>query len=233
MASKKLLRAAFIKTLPVMAGYIVLGIGAGVLAAARGYNVMWVLVMSLWIFGGSAQYIGIDLMASGAGLVSTALICFMVQARHLFYGISMVGRYKRLGKKKWYMAFALTDETYSLVCSDEGPPGEDAGTYYFLISVFNHAYWVIGTVLGGILGTLVPFDSRGIEFAMTALFAAVFTEQWMKEPRHRYALLGVGASLIGLLVFGREAFLIPSMALIGIGLFLIKKREERQENGDG
>ena len=119
MASKKLLRAAFIKTLPVMAGYIVLGIGAGVLAAARGYNVMWVLVMSLWIFGGSAQYIGIDLMASGAGLVSTALICFMVQARHLFYGISMVGRYKRLGKKKWYMAFALTDETYSLVCSDK------------------------------------------------------------------------------------------------------------------
>lgn len=221
-----LFKIVFQKTLPVMAGYIVLGIGFGLLLKVNGYGVFWALAMSLFIYAGSLQYVGISLMASGAGMISVALTSLMINARHLFYGISMIGAYKGAGAKKPYLIHALTDETYSLVCSGGVPEGADAHKYYFLVSFFDQSYWVLGSVLGSFLGSLIHFDTAGIDFSMTALFVTVFVEQWLSTKEHRPAMLGVIASVVCILVFGRDKFIIPAMAIIAAGLFLMRKALE-------
>lgn len=229
MSNKELFKNVIIKTLPVMAGYIVLGIGFGILLNVNGYGLFWALIMSIFIFAGSAQYVGITLLSGGASILTTAITILMVNARHLFYGISMINRYKGAGKRKPYLIFALTDETYSLVCNGEYPEGVDKHRYWFLISLFNQFYWVLGSVIGSLLGTLIKFDTTGIDFSMTALFVTVFVEQWLSTKEHRPALIGIGASTLCLLVFGSESFLIPSMILIVVLLFLIRKPLEKKE----
>ncbi len=170
-------KKAFIKSAPVLAGYVVLGIGFGILLRDAGYGLLWSLAMSALIFAGSMQYVGVGLLAGGASLISAALTTFMVNARHLFYSISMIGRYRDAGKYKPYLIFALTDETYSLLCDGETPDGADPNLYRFLVSLFDQCYWVTGCVLGSVLGAALPFGTEGIEFSMTALFVASFTEQ--------------------------------------------------------
>lgn len=209
-----------------MAGYVVLGAGFGILLRNAGYGVLWAFAMSLFIYAGSMQYVGVSLITGGASIFTTALTTVMVNARHLFYSISMVDRYKDAGKYKPYMIFGLTDETYSLLCDGKTPEGADPAYYRFLVSIFNQSYWVTGSVLGSLLGTVLPFSTEGIEFSMTALFIASFTGQWMSTGDHIPALTGLLSTLMCLVLFGPDRFLIPAMLLITLVLTLLRSRRE-------
>ena len=220
---KNVLKTAFISTIPVMTGYVVLGFGFGIILKANGYGIWLAFLMSLTIYAGSMQYVAVGLLTGGASLITSALTTLMVNARHLFYGISMLERYKNTGKRKPYLIFALTDETYSLVCTDTLPvPEEDRKNYYFFVSLFNQSYWVTGSVLGAVAGSLISFNSEGIDFALTALFLTVFIEQWLSTKKHIPALIGVGVSVICLILFGSDSFLIPTMVVIAFLLCLYK-----------
>ena len=221
-------RKAFLTSLPVMAGYVELGIGFGILLRNAGFGLPWAFAMAVAIYAGSMQYVGVGLLAGSAGIVTTILTTVMVNARHLFYSISMIDRYKSAGKYKPYLIFALTDETYSLLCSGETPDGEHADLYRFLVSLFNQLYWITGCVLGSLLGAVLPFSSAGIEFSMTALFIASFTEQWIRSRDHLPALTGLLSTLLCLLLFGPEGFLIPAMLLITFILTLLRGRLGRK-----
>ena len=209
-----------------MAGYVVLGTGFGILLRNAGYGVLWAAAMSLLIYAGSMQYVGVSLLTGGASVLTTLLTTFMVNARHLFYSISMVDTYKDAGRYKPYMIFALTDETYSLLCDEKAPEGADPNTYRFLVSLFNQSYWVAGSVIGSLLGSVLPFSTAGIEFSMTALFIASFTEQWLTTRDHIPALTGLLSTLLCLVIFGKDRFLIPAMLLITLVLTLLRRREE-------
>ncbi|MBR7089919.1 MAG: AzlC family ABC transporter permease [Lachnospiraceae bacterium] len=223
MKKSEAIKKAFIRSVPVMAGYIVLGMGFGILLRNAGYGVLWAFAMSTFIYAGSMQYVGINLISGGASVITTVLTTIMVNARHLFYSISMIDKYKNAGKYKPYMIFALTDETYSLLCEDK----ETDNGYRFFVSLFNHSYWVIGSVLGSLLGAVLSFSTAGIEFSMTALFIASFTEQWITTKDHVPALTGLLCTLVCLALLGAGNFLIPSMLLITLVLTLIKGREGR------
>ena len=208
-------------TLPVMTGYLVLGLGFGILLSTKGYNALWALSMGILIYSGTMQFVAIDLFASGVSLGACSLTALMVSARHLFYGISMIERYGKIrGLKKLYVIYALTDETYSLVCESDD---ED---YCFWVSLLDQSYWVLGSFAGGILGQLLPFNFEGIDFALTALFITICVEQWLNAENHAPALIGFASSLLCLVTFGASNFLIPSMLLITIGLFIIRRRIE-------
>lgn len=219
------IRTAFLDTLPVMTGYVFLGFGFGILLHRSGYGLVWSFCMSLFIYAGSMQYMAVSLLSGGAGLLTAALTAFVVNARHLFYGISMVEAYRGAGKKKPYLIFALTDETYSLVSRQREP---DLG-YCFLVSLFDQIYWVAGSVLGSLAGSLLPVNFEGIEFVLTALFVTIFVEQWLSSKDHGPALIGLLATAACLLLFGKDIFLIPSMA--AIAAILILKRGKGEQNG--
>ena len=220
------IRQAFLKSIPVLAGYVVLGIGFGILMRDAGYGVLWTAAMSLFIYAGSLQYVGVGLLTGGASVLTTAITSLMVNVRHLFYSISMIDKYKDAGQYKPYMIFALTDETYSLLCDGMTPSGVDTNQYRFLVSIFNHSYWVTGSIIGSLLGAVLPFSTKGIEFSMTALFVAAFTEQWLTTKDHVPALTGLICTLLCLVVFGKNNFLIPAMLLITLVLTLLRGREE-------
>lgn len=224
-----MLKRAFVATVPVLTGYMVLGFGFGIVLKANGYGILWSFIMSLLIYAGSMQYVAIGLLSGGASLITTALTTLMVNARHLFYGISMLNKYKNTGKRKPYLIFALTDETYSLVCGDNVDIPEDKKKdYYLLVSLFNHIYWVTGSILGSVAGSLIRFDSTGIDFALTALFLTVFMEQWLSEKNHKPAIIGVLCSAVCLVIFGADKFLIPAMALITLILCPLAGGGERE-----
>ena len=214
---KKIIKPAFIATIPVLTGYLVLGFGFGIILNANGFGILLAFAMSLFIYAGSMQYAAIGLLTGGASLLTVALTTLMVNARHLFYGISMLDKYKDTGTRKPYLIFALTDETYSLLCQeDPSIPEENRTDYYFLVSLFNQFYWVAGSVLGAAAGQLIRFSSEGIDFALTALFLTVFLEQWLTAKRHTPAVIGVAVSVLCLLIFGSEHFLIPAMLVIAL-----------------
>ena len=224
---KQTVKNAFFKSLPVMAGYVVLGIGFGILLKRAGYGLFWSFLMSLTIYAGSMQYVAVSLLTSGASLITVALTTLMVNARHLFYGLSMIGKYQDAGKKKAYMIFSLTDETYSLLCGDDAPEQVDLHWYQFFVSLFDQSYWILGCVIGSLLGTLFTFDTAGIDFSMTALFVTVFVEQWLTTRNHWPAVIGLLASIACVAIFGSGNFLIPAMITITLLLLLIRKPEER------
>jgi len=228
---KSAIRTAFTDTLPVMTGYVFLGFGFGILMYQSGYGVLWSFAMSFFIYAGSMQYMAVSLITGGASLLTTALTTVVVNARHLFYGISMVDIYKGAGKKKPYMIFALTDETYSLVSQNQVPEGISRHGYCFLVSLFDHIWWVSGSVLGALAGSLIPINYEGIEFVLTALFVTIFVEQWLSTKDHIPALLGLGTTALCLLIFGKDIFLIPSMIVIAAGLILLQKTGRRDSNG--
>ncbi len=220
------IKQAFFKSIPVMAGYVVIGIGFGILLRSAGYGVLWAAAMSIFIYAGSMQYVGVGLLTGGASVLTAVITTIMVNARHLFYSISMVDTYKDAGKYKPYMIFALTDETYSLLCDGKVPEGADPDLYRMLVSLFNQCYWVAGSIIGSLLGGVLPFSTAGIEFSMTALFAAAFTEQWLTTKDHIPAITGLFSTLLCLAVFGKERFLIPAMLLITLVLTFLRRREE-------
>lgn len=221
----KTIRRAFMASLPVMAGYLTLGFGFGVLLYTKGYNAWWALAMSACIYAGSMQYVAVDLLTGGASLITAALTTLMVNARHIFYGASLLDRYKGAGKKKPYLVFALTDETYSLICADTAHNNDaDRHRFDFWVSLFDHLYWIGGSVLGGLAGAALPLNFEGIDFALTALFVTIFVEQWISNKDHTAAIVGVVCSVVCLIIFGADAFLIPAMVAISVVLWLLRRR---------
>ena len=227
---KQAFKIAFRDTIPVLTGYVFLGIGFGILLSEKGYGFGWAFAMALFMVAGSGQYLAVSLLASQASLLSTAVATLLVNARHLFYGISLLDTYNDAGKKKPYLIFSLTDETYSLVTQNNPPEGISRHSYCFLVSILDHIYWIIGCVLGNVAGTLIPIDYTGVEFVLTALFVTMFVEQWIHHKNHRPAFIGVVCTAVCLMLFGSEIFLIPSMALIALLLTVSKKTGRRDDD---
>lgn len=227
---KRTLKKALKDSLPILAGYLALGIGFGVLLHSKGYSFLWALLMSCTIYAGAGQYAAVDLLSSGASLITTAVMTLIINARHFFYGFSLLDKYKGTGKAKPYMIFALTDETYSLVCTAKIPEGIDEKKYYLFLSVLDQLYWITGCTIGALLGTFIPFDSTGIDFAMTALFVVIFVEQWLSTKEHLPAILGAATTLVCLFIFGAQYFIIPSMAFIAVELVIFRKRFEKSHS---
>ncbi|HVJ47644.1 AzlC family ABC transporter permease [Desulfitobacterium sp.] len=223
----KALKAAFPYTLPVMTGYLFLGVAFGILLNSKGYSFVWAIFMSIIIFAGSMQYVAITLLSVAFDPLNAFLMTLMVNARHLFYGLSLLGKFDDAGKKKPYLIFGLTDETFSILCATEPPGGVDRGWFMFFITFLNHLYWIIASAIGGILGSLVSFNTKGIDFVMTALFVVIFLNQWKSQKQHTPALIGIASSVVCLLIFGAANFIIPAMFLIIIALTRYRKPFEK------
>ncbi len=225
---KDILKKAFKASLPVMGGYLMLGMGFGILLDSAGYGLPWAFCMSLFIFAGSMQYALVPMMAGGSSLLTVALSTFVINFRHIFYGLSMIDRYRGAGWKKPYLIYALTDETYSLVSvgNEDMERGDYLG-YCFWVSLMDHSYWVAGSVLGSLLGDFLPFDTEGVDFVLTALFIAILVQQWTESKDKRPAVIGLAVSLVCRIIFGAGSFLIPAMAFMTLALFLIRPKEEK------
>lgn len=229
--NKNTITYALRASLPVMAGYVVLGIGFGILMQSHGFAWYWACLMSLVIYAGSMQYVAVDLLSAGANMITFALVTLAVNARHLFYGLTMLTKYREMKKAKPYLIFSLTDETFSLVCAADLPEQVDENKYYLLVSLFNQIYWIVGSIAGALLGSALSFNSTGIEFSMTALFTVTVVSQWEKSRNHLPALTGLIVSAVCLVLFGAADFLIPTMLLITVLLLLEKKyRKGEAEN---
>lgn len=224
---KRVVKEAFLSSVPVMMGYIVLGIAFGMLLESKGYGVIYALLMSVFIYAGSMQFVAINLLTSGASLISAAIMTLLINARHMVYGLSMIKKFEGMGKLKPYMIFSLTDETYSLLVGSQVPDGCDQKYYLFLISFFDQCYWVIGSLIGSLLSSFLTINTTGLDFAMTALFVVIVVEQFLTSDKHFYSYLGFGVSLICLVLFGSEAFIIPSMIGILIGLIMMYQKGGR------
>ena len=219
----KALKAAFPHTIPVFTGFTFLGIAYGILMDIKGYGVGWTVLMSVLAFAGSAQYMAITFLTSVFNPVHALLMTLMVNARHLFYGISLLDKYRDTGKLKPYLIFGLCDETFSIVCSAEPPDGINRKWFMFFITILDHGYWVLGSAIGGILGTLVSFNTKGLDFVLTALFVVIFVGQWKAQKNHKPAIIGVLCSVICLVIFGQNNFIIPSMIAI-LAMLTISRR---------
>lgn len=229
--NRKAFKTLFLDTVPVMTGYLFLGAGFGILLGEKtGYGALWSVGMALFMLAGSGQYLAVSLMADHASILSAAIATFLINARHIFYGISLIEPYKGAGKKKPYLIFALTDETYSLVTQNEPPEGMSRHSYCFWVSLLDHCYWLAGCGLGSLLGSTLPISFEGVEFVLTALFVTMFVEQWLRHKNHLPAIIGVGSTVLCLFLFGRDIFLIPSMALIAILLTVSKKTGRRKQD---
>lgn len=215
---RKLLPVVLRDTAPVIAGYVILGMGFGILMKANGYGILLSVIMSFCIYAGSMQYAAVGLLTGNASLLTVALTTVAVNARHVFYGISMIDKYKNAGIRKPYLIFALTDETYSIVCKTERD-----NDYCLLVSAFDQCYWIAGTLLGGLIGSALNYDFKGIDFSLTALFVTVFTDQWLRTKNHFASILGVLCSVASLLIFGTDNFLIPSMVAMLVVLLIPRK----------
>ena len=227
--NKKALKTVFLDTVPVMTGYLFLGISFGILLGQTGYSLPWALSMAVFMYAGSAQFLAVSLLANHTGLLSSAIAIFLLNARHIFYGISLIDTYKGTGKKKPYLIFALTDETYSLVTQNQPPEGMKHSTYCLLVSALDHLYWISGCVIGALAGNIIPISFEGIEFVLTALFVTLSVEQWLSNKNHFPAIVGVCATVLCLVIFGKEIFLIPSMVLIAVLLTTGRKTGLRKE----
>lgn len=216
-------RAAFPYTLPIFTGYWFLGMAYGVLMNVSGFSFLYPLIMSIVIYGGSMQYVAVAMLLSSFAPLQTFLAALVIQARHIFYGIAMLDKFKGTGKKKLYLIYGMSDETFSLNYAADAPPGIDKGWFMFFITLLNQLYWTGAAALGGLLGNIVTFNTEGIEFVMTAMFIVIFIEQWLKEKKHYASLIGLGASLAALLFFGSDSFLIPAMLLIWLLLTALRK----------
>lgn len=226
------LRAAFPYTIPVLAGYLCIGVAFGLMLERAGYGVVWSFLMSLTIYAGSGQYLGVSLLAGCTALGTVALLTFIINFRHLVYGLSMLEKFKGMGKKKLYMIFSLTDETYALLAQTTPPEGVDAGSFYFSIALLDHLYWIAGSVIGSLAGSLLAFDSTGVEFAMTALFLVIAVEQWREKGNRVPALLGLGITLVSRLVMGADNMLIPALILIVTVLLPLRGKLDVQGKED-
>ena len=216
---KRTVKEAFVASIPVMMGYIVLGMAFGMFLESNGYSFFYAFFMCVFIYAGSMQFVAINLLVSGASFINVVIMTFLINARHLVYGLSMIKKFEDMGAVKAYMIFSLTDETYSLLVSAKAPEGCLAQYYLFFISFFDQCYWVLGSLIGGLVGSLLTINTTGFDFAMTAFFVVIVVDQYLNSTKHLYTYIGFGISIVCLLIFGSDAFIIPSM--IGIVFSLI------------
>lgn len=226
---KNAFKKAFPYTIPVLTGYLFIGIAFGVMYAEKGYSFLWAILMSVMVYAGSGQYLAVNFFVPGISFIQVIFLTFMVNVRHIFYGISLLERFNKVGKSRWYMVFALTDETYSLLCTTKVPEGVSESKFMFAISVLDHLYWIAGSAIGAIAGTILPISSEGIEFAMTALFVVIFIEQWMERKNRIPQLIGVIMATICLLIFGASNFVLPAMLSIITLLFAGRKKLDKED----
>ena len=226
---KKVFRKAFPYTIPVLTGYLFIGIAFGVMYAEKGYSFLWAILMSVLVYAGSGQYLAVNFFVPGISFVQVIFLTFMVNIRHIFYGISLLEKFNKIGLKRWYMIFALTDETYSLLCTTNVPEDVDESKFLFAISVMDHFYWVLGSAIGAIAGTVLPINSEGIDFAMTALFVVIFIEQWMDKKNRIPEIIGVVVAIAALILFGANNFVLPAMLAIVALLFVGRKKLDKEE----
>ncbi|MCQ2509589.1 MAG: AzlC family ABC transporter permease [Lachnospiraceae bacterium] len=230
----ELLRMAFLKSLPVMCGYVFLGIAFGIMAEEAGLAFGWVLLMSLIIFAGSMQFVMVPLLVGAVSPITMALTALFVNGRHIFYGVSFVESFKKM-KHRWYMIFALTDETYSVLCGCKNEdPEEKKRDAWFWIALMDQSYWVLGSVVGALLGAALPFDFTGIDFSMTALFVVILMEQILGNKRIAgpAALIGLVVGTISLFIFGTSGFLLPallvSVMILSVWTGVSGRKEEKE-----
>ena len=222
----KAFKAAFPYTIPIAVGFLFLGMSYGFLMKSKGFSFWYPVCMSLFIYAGSMQFVTVDLLLSAFNPLAAFFLTLMVNARHLFYGISLLEKYKNTGWKKLYLIFGMCDETFSINCAVDPPADVDRGWFMFFVTLLNQIYWVTGSALGALLGYVIHFNTTGIEFVMTALFVVMFLSQWEESSEHRPALIGVGASFVCLLIFGSGQFLLPAMALIVACFIFLKNKKE-------
>lgn len=225
---KQYIRYAFYKTIPVLLGYLFLGLAFGLLLQKGGYSFWWALLSSTIIYAGSIQFVLVSFLAGGTSLPVVAVMTLLINSRHAFYGLSFVEKFRRM-KTYPYMVFSLTDETYSLLCSTKVPKELDEKKVFFLISLLNQCYWVTGSVLGAALGEILPFDMTGIDFAMTALFVTIFVDQWREAKTHLPALIGLCSAVLCLFIFGGSNFILPSLIITVTLLMTLRKPIEKRE----
>lgn len=228
---KRAAYVAFPHSLPILAGYGFLGLAYGILMSVNGFSPLFTLMMSVLVFGGSAQIVAVELLTSPFNPFNSFIITFALCARHIFYGISMLERYRGLGIKKLYMIFGLVDETFSINYSAQPPADVDRGWFMFFVTAFDHFYWIVGSTLGALFGTMITFSTEGIDFVMTSMFTVIFVEQWKKDKSHLSALYGICISLICLVIFGPDNFIIPSMIGIFLALTLSRPFLDKEKGG--
>ena len=228
---KKAFKAAFPYTIPIFAGFWFLGMTYGIYMNVSGFSFLYPMLMSITIFAGSMEFITVDLLLGRFNPVQAFLMTLMINARHLFYGISMLDKFRGTGLKKLYLIFGMCDESFSINYTAKIPPDVDRGWFMFFVTLLNHFYWFSGSTLGGIFGSLIHFNTEGLDFVMTAMFTVIFLEQWLKDRQHISALLGLGISLLCLWIFGADNFIIPSMAAMLMMLTLLRKPVEKREEG--
>ncbi|MDD3362494.1 MAG: AzlC family ABC transporter permease [Hespellia sp.] len=225
----KAFKAALPHTLPICIGFLFLGMSYGFLMRSKGFSFVYPMLMSFFIFAGSMEFVTVNLLLSAFNPLYAFFLTLMVNARHLFYGLSMLERYQNVGWKKLYLIFGMCDESFTINYTVLPPLGVDRGWFMFFVTMLNQIYWVSGATLGALLGYVIHFDTTGIEFVMTALFVVMFIEQWEKTEHHRSALIGVGCTLLCLLLFGSEKFILPAMALIILCFTLDRKKTDKEE----
>ena len=225
------LRAAFPHTVPIMAAFLFVGVTYGMMMRVAGFGFVYPMAMSAAIFGGSVEFVVAELLQGAFLPLQAFLLTLMLNARHLFYGMAMLERYRGLGPKKWYMIFGLCDETFAVNCSVRIPEDVDAGWFMFCVTLLDQLYWVAGATMGGLLGALIPLSVKGLGFAMTAMFIAIFLDHWRQEREHVSSALGVVLTLICLLLFGANGFLLPAMAAILLALTLLRGPLEKRGGG--
>ena len=219
-------------TIPVMAGYISLGIAYGLLMQQNGYGPLWALATSLFVYAGSAQFLGVSLLAAHASLAQVAVLILVLNFRHFFYGLSMITKYRDTGARKPYLIFGLTDETYAILSTTPVPEGMRDRDFYMLVTLMDHCYWVLGSVIGATIGEMITINTDGLDFAMTALFAVLFVEQWKTHKDHRAQLIGLGIILISLKLFGADNFLIPGLIVISVILLVMDHFDAKRRTDD-
>jgi 4-azaleucine resistance transporter AzlC len=226
---KKAFKAAFPYTIPIFAGFWFLGMAYGIYMNVSGFSFVYPMVMSLIIYGGSLEFVAVEMLLSPFAPVQTIVMTLLIQARHLFYGISMLDKFKGLGWKKFYLIFGMCDETFSINYTAQIPEDVDKGWFMFFVTLLNQIYWVTGATIGGLIGSLIRFDTDGISFVMTAMFVVIFMEQWMKEKHHVSAYIGLGVSVVCLVLFGADSFMVPTMVMIIALLAALRKPLEKME----
>lgn len=220
-------RTAFPYTIPVLTGYLFIGLAFGVMFQEKGYNFLWAVLMSIVVYAGSGQYLAVNFFVPGAGFLNIMFMTFMVNVRHIFYGLSLLERFGKMGKKRLYMIFSLTDETYSLLCTTKIPKDVEEDKFLFAIAFLDHLYWITGSAIGAIAGAVIPFNAEGIDFAMTALFIVIFVEQWLAGGKRIPAVIGIVSTIALRLLFGIDNFVLPSMICIMICLVSGRKYIEK------
>lgn len=224
---KKAFKSAFPHTIPIFAGFCFLGMAYGIYMNVSGFSFWYPMMMALTIFGGSLEFVAVTMLLGSFAPLQTLIMTLMIQARHLFYGIAMLDKFKGMGWKRFYLIFGMCDETFSINYTANIPQGVDKGWFMFFVTLLNHLYWVTGAAIGGLIGSLISFDTEGLDFVMTAMFVVIFLEQWLKEKRHYTALIGVLVSAVCLLCFGADSFMIPTMVCILCLLTVFRRQIER------